>query len=335
MKKILIILISSFFALIFFEFFLSFSPFKQGISATIYDSKLGMWHKKNFENYIIEECYENKYSYNDKGIPSNVVPYNSNKKDVILLGDSNIEAQMVKNENIIHNSLAKEFNYKYNFMNYGLFGSSPIQQLIILKEKVDLKNTKYVLQFIDIEGDLKDVDSKNLSSLSRPKVFMKFENLDDYTIIPPRERTLYDIATDALNSYQIYLFIKKTIYFLKDKISNKNENENSLSKNHLEDKKNDMSKNWLYLKGAIYQINKYIKSVDNTIKYKIVLRSKSEEHKSIMRNFLNDKNIEFIFLNETAKSMNIELKSFTCDSHWNDKSHQDIAKIIKHIELIR
>ena len=32
--------------------------------------------------------------------------------------------------------------------------------------------------------------------------------------------------------------------------------------------------------------------------------------------------------------MNIELKSFECDGHWNDDTHKNIAKIIKDISFI-
>jgi len=331
LKNFIIIIISSFFALIFFEFFLKHSPFEYGVSAAQYDKTIGMWHKKNFENYIVETCYKTKYSYNDQGLPSNIDPYDPHKKDVIILGDSFIEARMVKNENIIHNSLAKEFNYKYNFMNYGLFGSGPTQQFVIIQDKVDLNNTQYVIQFIELEGDLLDVDSKNLSSLARPKVFVEFETLDDYKIVPPREETFYDTVSDKLSYYQVYPFIKKSIYSLKNFLS-PDAGEKS---NHSKEKKIDLSKNWLYLKGAIYQIDKFIKSKNSNAKYKVIVRSKNQENKKMIKKFLNKHHIEFLFLNKTAKDMNIKLNGFECDKHWNDKAHQDVAKIIKETEFIK
>jgi len=336
LKKFIIIFISSFLALIFFEFFLKHSPFEYGVSAAEYDKTIGMWHKRNFENYIVDTCYKTKYNYNDQGLPSNIVPYDPHKKDVIILGDSFIEARMVKNENIIHNSLAKEFNYKYNFMNYGLFGTGPTQQLVILQKKVDLNNTKYVIQFIELEGDLLDSDSKNSNSLARPKVYVEFETLDKYKIIPPREKTFYDTVSDKLSYYQIYPFIKQSIYSLKTFLSNKSEKKS----NKKTEEEVDLSKNWLYLTGAIYQTNKLLHSLDREIEYKIIVRSKGNKaqnpkNKKRIETFLNKYHIKFIFLNDVAKSMNIELKSFACDSHWNDKAHQDVAKIIKKTEFIK
>ena len=177
-----------------------------------------MWHKKEFENYTIKECYRTKYKFNKEGLPSSIYNYDKTKKDVVILGDSFIEAIMVKNENIIHNALAKELNNKYNVMNYDLSGSSPTQQLVILKNKINLDNTKYVLQFISLEGDLMDVDSKNLSSLARPKVYVEFEDFDKYKVIPPRDKNLYDSIGDFLGDYQLYFFIKKSLYFLRNNI---------------------------------------------------------------------------------------------------------------------
>ena len=329
-KKLLIIFFSSIFALISFEIFLKYSPFEYSTSPVEYNKYIGMWHKKNFEGYIIKESYKTKYIFDQEGRPKNIFSYNKKNKDVILLGDSFIEAIMVKNKNIIHNSLAKEFENKYNFMNYGLSGSGPTQQFIILKDKVNLKNTKYIIQFIGIEGDLTDVDSKNLGSLARPKVYVEFDSLDKYKIIPPREKTLFDSVGDLLGNYQIYFFIKKSLYYLKDNVLNKKDN--SLKKSIRKEK--DFTKNWLYLKGAIHQINEYIKKSDKNIKYKIIITSKNRENKLILKKFLDSENIKFMFLNDTVKKMGIELKSFKCDGHWNDYTHKSIARLIKDTNFI-
>ena len=225
MNKILWILtLSSMMALLFFEIFLRYSPFEYGASPVVYDDKIGMWHKKGFENYTIKECYKTKYIFNDQGLPSNIYKYDKTKKDVIILGDSYIEAIMVKNKNIIHNSLAKEYHNKYNFMNYGLSGSSPTQQFVILRDKINLENTNYVIQFIELEGDLQGVDSKNLDSLARPKVYVEFDTLDKYKIISPRAKTLYDSVRDFLGDYQIYFFIKKSLYYLRNTMLSQKDN---------------------------------------------------------------------------------------------------------------
>ena len=68
------------------------------------------------------------------------------------------------------------------------------------------------------------------------------------------------------------------------------------------------------------------------IEYKVIISSKNE-NKIKLQKFLNTKNIEFINLNDVAKGMNIKLKTFECDSHWNDETHRNIAKLIKRSAL--
>ena len=229
-----------------FELFLRYSPFTYGLSPVQYDSILGMWHKKQTSGYIIKNCYKTKYIFDNQGLPHNIHTYEQDKSDVILLGDSFIEALMVKNENIIHNALSKEYNHQFNFMNYGLSGTSPIQQFVLLKEKANLSNTKFITQFIFLESDLMDVDSNNLDTLTRPKVFVEFESLDKYKIIPPRNPTLYDKFTDIMGNFELYTFIKKLLYYFKNNLLTKS------SHTQKEEIKSDLTKNWLYLKGAIY-----------------------------------------------------------------------------------
>ena len=332
LKKILIIFTSSIFALISFELFLRFSPFENGTSPMEYDKEIGMWHKKNHEGFIVKACYKRKYIFNEQGLPKNIYDYDTSKRDVILLGASYIEALMVENTNIIHNSLAKEFNGKYNFMNYALSGAGPTQEFIILKEKVNLENSKYVIQFIEIEGDLLDVDSNNLGTFARPKVYVEFDAIDEYQIIPPRDKKFLDVIGDFLGDYQIYTFIKTSLYHLKNNVFY--QKGNSINKTIDNPQLKDLSKNWLYIKGAIHQVNKLIKSTSEKIEYKIIITSNNEQNKDILKEFLETENIDFIFLNDLVESMGIELKSFECDGHWNDETHRNIAKVIKESAFI-
>jgi hypothetical protein len=164
-------------------------------------------------------------------------------------------------------------------------------------------------------------------------VYIEFDSFDKYKIIPPRAKIFYDRVQDFLGNYQIYFFIKKFIYYLKDNISSKKNNKvKNVSAKKVD---NDYNKKWLYLKGSIHQINKYIKLVNKNIKYQIIIISKSEKNKMILKKFLDEENIKFIFLDDVAKSMNIELKGFICDTHWNDDTHKNIAKLIKNIGFIK
>ncbi len=332
LKTILIIFMSSGLALISFEFFLKFSPFAYGTSPVEYDKEIGMWHKKNYEGFTVKECYKTKYIFNELGLPMSIYDYDASKRDVILLGASFIEAIMVENKNIIHNSLAKEFNGKYNFMNYALSGAGPTQEFIILKDKVNLDNAKYVIQFIEIEGDLLDVDSNNLGALARPKAYVEFDTIDEYRIIRPRDKRSLDSIGDFLGDYQIYIFIKKLLHYLKDNVFY--QKDSSLKTTIINSELKDLSKNWMYIKGAIHQVNKLIKLTNENIEYKIIITSNDKQNKHILKKFLDAENIESMFLNDIFESMSMELKSFECDGHWDDDTHRNIAKVIKKSAFI-
>lgn len=325
LKKLLIFIFAVILSIIFFEFFLRFSPFEYGLSPVEYDSKIGMWHKKNYTNYAIKECYKTKYIFDKDGLPKSIFHYNDDKEDVVILGDSYIEALMVENENIIHNALSKEFANKYNFLNYGLSGSSPTQQFIILKEKVNLNRLKYITQFIFLEGDLMDVDSKNLGLLNRPKVFIEFLSLDKYKILYPRAKNIYDKIGDFLGNFQLYPYIKKALYFIKDTLIAKKSVTNKDKEDSI-----DLSKNWLYLKGAIYQINNLSKKYH--INYSLIIISENDKYTQIIKDFLNKNSIEYLILN---KRINFELNGFECDSHWNDQTHINIAKFLREINFYK
>ena len=328
-KKLFIMFISGILALISFELFLKYSPFEYGVSPIVYDKTIGVWHKKNFQDTWIKECYRTPYYFDENGFIKSQTKYDKDKKDVVILGDSFIEALMVKNENILHNALSSEFSNKYNFINLGLSDSSPTQQFVILKDKANLKNTKYVIQFINLENDLLDVDNANANSMGRPRVYLEFNNnIDNFKIIPPREQTMYDKIADILGEYQMYVYIKKLMYYLKSKVTGDVPIKTSVDENS----NLDLTKNWLYLNGALHQINKTLK--EKNIKYKIIIITESKKYKKKVEEFLTEKKIDFIFLNDEVKKRNIELKTFKCDGHWDDETHRNIARVIKNLGLV-
>jgi len=321
MKKLSIILIASILALITFEIFLKYSPFEYGLSPGRYDSEIGVWHKKNFSAYCISECYKNRYIYNEKGLPKEITPYDTNKNDIVLLGDSFVEAMMVKNEQIIHNELAKQLNLKYNVLNYGVSGTSPVQAFIILKKKVDFSRLKYIIQFVELDGDLLEVNPQNHNSMSRPKVYVTFNSLTDYHVIPPRAITFKDKVSDFLGEYQLYFFIKKLIYSIQEKLAKKT------SKNiKNEHKEKDLSENWRNLEGAIFQTYQLAKQ--HHVKFLLAINSRDEKKKEQLKTFLKTHNIPSLSLQDQAKEMDIKLKRYKCDAHWTDATHGEIAHII-------
>lgn len=337
MKKIIFYPSIVFLALVFFEIFLRYSPFFYGISPVEYDKDLGMWHKKSFSNFSINKCYKVRYKFDKEGKIQNDYMYDKSKQDIVLLGDSRVEALMVENKNILHNSLHKALGGKYNVLNYGLSGTGPAQQLQILKTKVNLSNTKEIIQFIFLENDLNDGDPKNFNGTNRPKVYMNFTDLDNFEIIKPRTYNYKEKVRDFLGQFEIYVYLKKTIYYYQDKlikITHRSQNKTSKRPTvKLYNLINEKYK-WKQLQGAIYQTKKIADK--HNIKYKLIVDSKYEFNdnytvkRNILDSFLDENDIEHFnivpFLKQLSKKQRLY---FVCDGHWNDKTHVEIAKFIK------
>jgi len=316
MKKTIIFITASILALISFEFFLKYSPFEYGTSPGVYDKDIGVWHKKNFSGYSISECYKTKYYYDDKGLPKSTKTYDKNKDDIVFLGDSFVEAVMIENPYIMHNAFAKNLNYSHNVLNYGLSGTSVIQSFMILKKKVNLAKTKYVIEFVSLDGDLLEMDYKQHNNMSRPKVYLDVKSLKNYKVIPPRAITLRDKVGDFLGNYQIYFFIKKLIYSLQEKTARPIKKEATPK----------FSKDWLTLQASIYQT--YLLAKENDINFLLIISAKDTKKKEKLKAFLQKENIPFMSIQEEATKRGIELQTFSCDAHWTKEAHHEISKII-------
>ncbi len=327
LKRFFIFLSAMIFAVILFELFLQFSPFSLGIAPVIYDKDIGRWHKKNFSARWIRECYNTEYFFNDKGLIKNNYEYKKNKKDIVILGDSYIEAKMVKNKNIIHNALYQIYNGKYNILNYGLAATSPTQQFVILQKKVNFQNTKEVIHFINMDKDIYECDKRTHNLSMRPAVFLEFTDLENYRVLAPKKEDTKERIRDFLSQFELYTLLARTKAYIEDIGVKEDTKQEKLIE------KEDLSYNWLQIKGAIYQTKKLLK--DRDIEYKIIIYGANERLKNKLMTFLTKKKIDFYDLYLLAKKYKLPLEGYPCDGHWNDKSHNNIAKIIKNENIIQ
>lgn len=326
MKHIFPILIT----FILFEIFLRYSPFSNGLSPVEYDSDIGMWHKKNFTNYMISTCYKTEYDFDEKGRVKNLYDADISKKDIILLGDSQIEALMVKKENRLQNRLFLDLNGEYNIFNYGLSGTTTSQQYQILLNKADLNNTKYIFQFLFLENDLQDSNKVNTSIIERPKVSMKFNSFEDYFLVKPTSYNYIEFIRDLSSNTELYFYLKKIIYFFKDTIKNIHSKED---KNNLSISGDSIFSeyNWLQLNGPILLTKKLLK--EHSIKYHIFFISNNINQKELrlLTEFLRTNEIQYTDLSDFIKksSFTQEQLFFSCDSHFNDKANIILSRYIK------
>jgi arsenate reductase-like glutaredoxin family protein len=327
-KKISIVILAMILAVIMFEFFLRYSPFTLGAVPIKYDKEMGIWHKNNFSSRWLQGCYDTEYFFDAKGFVKNAYIYKKNRKDIILLGDSYIEALMVENENIIHNSLYKLYKGKYNFLNHAMAATSPVQQLVILQKKTNLKNVKKVIHFINMDKDIYEGDSIGYDKSSmNPTIFLEFSDLENYKIIYPRDSTKKDEIKMSLSNFEIYSLLTKFKVYIKNKRIEQRENSSQENK-----KVEDLSHNWLQIKGAIYQTKKLLKKRD--IEYTIIVYGENEVLKDELKSFLTKQKIDFYELYLLMNRYNLPVEVYSCDKHWNDKTHKNIAKAIREQNII-
>jgi len=329
-------------SIIAYEFFLKFSPFSFGLSPVAYDQDVGMWHKLNFSSYHVSECGRTKYFFDDVGRVKNKFSYDKQKKDLVLIGDSQVEALMVKNGNIMHNILGERVNNKFNILNYGLSGTGPSQQLSILSSKVDLDNAYAVIQFVSIENDLNDSDPYLLSgTLHRPKVYYSFSTLDDYLIIPPSQLGKSEMVREFVANFEWYPYLKKTYYHYKHLLVRAFFYKQEVEKTH-DAGGNDSdvgNKNqWMNLMGAIYQTNKVLSG--NGVEYYLMLYSEKENKDNDKFNinklgeFLDNNQIKYGSVNKVLSGYEVVEIYNQCDGHWNEVAHAAIAEWI-YLHVIR
>ena len=329
MKKTFLTILIFLISLVVFELFLRYSPYKKGVSPVLYDENLGMWHKKNFSSFLVRKCYKNQYFFDNNGLVKNSYQYDTKKKDIIILGDSYIDALMVQNDKIIHNALFRELNGTFNILNYGLTGSGPMQQWGILKYKASLNKIKKVIQVITLEGDLSDCDPSSFNGSNRPKLFLSFSSLKNYHILKPNIYSNKEKIRDFLGSFELYAYLNQTYVYYRSLFKNTSVKE---IKKDVYFMKNEEYR-WKQLEGTLYQINKM--ALEYNFEYIILIYSSDEFHSNYKNRskrlelFLKKENIQYLNLVPFLK--NIEKKhtlSFKCDGHWNGETHQDLAKYI-------
>ena len=332
MKKVFIFFMLVGVSFVFFELFLRFSPFTLGVSPVEYDQDIGMWHKKNFSNYIVKECYKTKFSFDQYGRMQNNYPYSNEKKDIILIGDSQIEALMVDNASIMHNSLYRHLGHQFNVLNYALSGTGPSQHLRIMQTKVDLHNIHHLIHFVFLENDLNDGDPASFDGTNRPKVYMQFEDLSKSHIIPPRPYDTKEKVRDFIAQFELYIYLKKTFYYYQSLW--RNTPSIIIDAQDEAPQFQNLDYKWKQLQGSIYQMNQL--AVQHKFRYTVIFISTLDEQGNIklrqqLEDFLHQENIQGINLLPFIEQLQVTDGAkidFECDGHWNGQTHTKIARYL-------
>jgi arsenate reductase-like glutaredoxin family protein len=152
-----------------------------------------------------------------------------------------------------------------------------------------------------------------------------FKDLENYQVIPPKKQDFKEQFRDFLGNFELYVFLKKGIYFLKQKIL-----ANVTPKDEKEVE--DLSFNWLQIKGSIYQTKKFLAS--KGVDYTVILYGKDKALTSVLQEFLQSQNIRYHDIFALSQKRGFKLEGFSCDSHWSDETHRKVAKLIKDEAII-
>ncbi len=339
--KILSSIAALFAAVAAFEVFMRLSPFGQGVSPVVYDEQIGMWHRKNFSGMMQGECYRSKYSFDEHGRIKNAYDYDTDRQDVIILGDSHIEGRMVKNENILHNRLFELSGGAFNFLNYALAGTAPTQQFVILTQKTDLKTCRAVLHFMHLDDELRDVDPNRFDAVSRPQVQVLFSSLESYECRMPGPAPLKERIRDVLGLFHMYTYAKKTLYAVKDRLKNvtiKRAAERPAVRPGQQKVQADIRSgappgdhlefNWMQLKGAVYQMHRTAHR--QGVPYVVVTVFGSRRNEEVFRAFLDENDIRYLDLLHELEKRGVDTGNlgFSCNEHWSDTTHDHVARVL-------
>jgi len=316
MKKALIILSLFFSILTLFEVYLRHSPFLGEISPVIYDSDLGMWHKKDFTGYISHDCYAARYQFDKNGLVKNLFPYNHQKPDIILLGDSYLEALMVKEASQLQNVLTQLLAATYNVLNYGLSGSSFIEHYLILNKKVNFKNTALVVHLVTLDNMLGRFFMGEPGPYPRPKATAIFENNGLVAITPPPAYSWKEKFRDFIGNFALYGYIKKFLYYFADV-------------SPVDLKVDGSMLNRFY--AAARKIHLFLQQ--KNIRYIQLFYTENKTLSQEWGHFLEQEHIEYVDLAVAFSQKNIAPAHlhYSCDEHWNELAHESLAHIVAPI----
>ena len=200
-----------------FEAHLRMPPFRVGVSPVVYDPVLGYWHKPGYQGQSFSACYEVPYSFDGAGLRparSELPGKPLSGKKAIIIGDSQVEAVMVQDDQVLHQRLQARLGDRIEVLNYGLAGSGADLQYLILKDRGQLAEIGWVVQLVSLDSDVYEADPRNDKPGQRPRARLMFDDpadLDHYRLIPPAPYTRAERFRDVFANFQLYSYSRAAL----------------------------------------------------------------------------------------------------------------------------
>lgn len=314
MKKISISVLGLICSLFVFELFIKFSPHNKGLMPSGYDKDIGLWHTADLNTTNHGKCYDVNVKFDEEGRVANSSILSSDEPNVILLGDSFVEGMMVNNADILHNRLAEHLKHKFNVLNYGLSGTSPLNQPAIYERKVTVSNQSWVVLIVNVSNDIDDVN------LIHPVIKGVFKTPNSYQYEDVRELTFKLQTLEFFKRFYSYKVVFQIKEGLKQKIKEYSENQ-TISPDKSE-------RDYTVLFDPIVALNNQTIAQGATLL--VVLNFGKYENEVNILDFFIEQNIKYIVSNDHIIDQQLAAKELTleCDPHWNVKGHDFIARLI-------
>jgi hypothetical protein len=135
-------------------------------------------------------------------------------KKAILLGDSQVEAVMVADEQVMHQRLQAHLGDRIEVLNYGLAGSGADLQHLVLRHLADLDQVGWVVQLVNLDSDVYEANPNNDKPGQRPRARLLFDDpadLDQFRHIPPTPFTRMEQFREVFSGFQLYSYARAAL----------------------------------------------------------------------------------------------------------------------------
>ena len=208
-------------AAVLFEAYLRLPPFRSGVSPVVYDPVLGYWHKLDYQGESFSRCYAVPYSFDGRGLRPSGGPAHQDgtpARQVVMLGDSQVEAVMVPDDQVMHRRLQAYLGDSVEVLNYGLAGSGADLQYLVLKNRVDLAATGWIVQLVNLDTDIYEADPRNEKPGERPRAQLAFSDLDHFRAIPPAPFGWGERLREHASDFQSYSYVRAALVPLRQAV---------------------------------------------------------------------------------------------------------------------
>jgi len=310
-------------AVLVFALYLTLPPFRTGASQVFYNPVLGVWHRPNYSGVKIRSCYNNAYSFDEQGLRPGEQESGTNQ--IVVLGDSQMEATMLPDYNIFHNFLAHDLGHRWTVKNYGMAATAPVHQYVMLSSFIDLAQVTHVVQFVSLDNDLTESDPGEPSG-QRAKARLVFtDSMDRFELRYPPDYSVKERLADLMSRLELYAYTRGVFATVREHGKKWNR---LFSEAGEGDGGRRTELRWLNLVGAVYQIRHLLKKQGK--QYLVIYWPVNGENGERFERELTRLGVAHIDLRQALKRSGADMErlSFACDRHFNTATHAAIARIV-------